>query len=217
MGIRGNLLIWIAAFLHGEQKVLVEGQPSEWMKVISRVLQGSVLESLLFLIYINDLSLTICLFADDCAIFRCQHFKPITNTKDCDNLQADLKQLCYWVQLWQFNLNQSKYKVMRITRKCKRYLSSVLSEEWVGEEESIWTLSAGNRTWLLLTIGFFSRRRYGHHCNSRIQEAGLSFGWETRKTLQLNTVLAKMQTELFIAEISYNVHLRLMIYLLPRL
>ena len=62
---------------------------------------------------------------------------------------------------------------------------------------------------------FFSRRRYGQYRNSRIQEAVLSFGWETRKTLQLNTVLAKMQTELFLAEISY-VHSGLTIYL-PKL
>ena len=32
-GIRGDLLSWIAAFLH--DRVLVEGQSSEWMKVIS--------------------------------------------------------------------------------------------------------------------------------------------------------------------------------------
>ena len=35
MGIRGNLLSWIAAFLHDrEQRVFVEGQSSEWMKVV---------------------------------------------------------------------------------------------------------------------------------------------------------------------------------------
>ena len=55
MGIRGNLLSWIAAFLHNrEQRVFVEGQSSEWMKVISGVPQGSILGALLFFIYIND-------------------------------------------------------------------------------------------------------------------------------------------------------------------
>ena len=34
MGIRGNLLSWIAAFLHDrEQRVFVEGQSSEWMVI----------------------------------------------------------------------------------------------------------------------------------------------------------------------------------------
>ena len=135
MGIRGNLLSWIAAFLHNrEQRVFVEGQSSEWMKVISGVPQGSILGPLLFLIYINDLnaglSLSVHLFADDCAVFRV-----ITNTKDCDALQADLNQLYYWTQLWQLNLNQSKCKVMRTTNKCKQFhytysLNSV-PLEWV--------------------------------------------------------------------------------------
>jgi len=58
---------------------------------------------------------------------------------------------------------------------------------------------------------------YVHHCNHCLQEAGLSLGWDTRKIIQLDSALAKMQTELFIAEISHNVHPGLMIYLFPRL
>ena len=42
-----------------------------------------------------------------------------------------------------------------------------------------------------LPIGLFSRRTIA----TVIQEAGLYFDRETRKTLQLNTVLAKMQTD----------------------
>ena len=56
MGVRGNLLRWIDAFLRDrEQRVVVEGQSSDWRKVTSGVPQGSILCSLLLLIYVNDI------------------------------------------------------------------------------------------------------------------------------------------------------------------
>jgi len=48
MGIRGNILRWIKVFLSDrEQRVLVDGQSSDW-EVTSGVLQGSILRLLLF-------------------------------------------------------------------------------------------------------------------------------------------------------------------------
>ena len=55
-GIRNNVLSWIKAFLQDkEQTVVVDGQFSESTEVSFGVLQGSVIGSLLFLLYINDL------------------------------------------------------------------------------------------------------------------------------------------------------------------
>jgi len=93
--IRGNILRWIEVFLSDrEQRVLVDGQSSDWEKVTSGVPQWSILEPLLFLMYVNDINVelnsSVRLFADDCAIFR-----EITCKKDCDDLQADLNRLYY--------------------------------------------------------------------------------------------------------------------------
>ena len=55
------------------------------------------------------------------------------------------------------------------------YRSSTLAQCYrVREEEGIRRACEGNRTRFLLPTGFFSRRRYGPHCNCRVQETGLS-------------------------------------------
>lgn len=115
MGVRGNVLRWIRAFLSDrEQRVLVDCQSFNWVQVMSGVPQGSVLGPLFFPLFVNDinggLTSSIRLFADDCAIFRAVICLS-------DGLQADLDQLYQWTQLRQLSLNISKCKAMTITNK----------------------------------------------------------------------------------------------------
>ena len=71
----GNDINWIKEWLtHRGQRVIVDGEISNWKSALSGVPQGSVLDPILFLIYINDLeddiSSKVLKFADDTKVFR---------------------------------------------------------------------------------------------------------------------------------------------------
>ena len=104
------LLQWIASCLCGRtQSVCIDGTSSEPLSVVSGVPQGSVLEPLLFLIYIDDVSQIIfssgslLLYADDIVLYRhiyCQ--------EDYNSLQNDINSLGDWTSSAFLNLNAVK-------------------------------------------------------------------------------------------------------------
>ena len=79
----------------GKQRVVVDGIQSDLVTVDSGVPQGTVLDPILFLLYINDLpsviSSQVRLFADDCLVYR-----EIKNRQDQIALQKDLHLLGNW-------------------------------------------------------------------------------------------------------------------------
>ena len=74
-GIGNGMINWIEKWLiDRRQRVVVDGEVSNWKAVLSGVPQGSVLGPILFLIYINDLdddiTSKVLKFADDTKVFR---------------------------------------------------------------------------------------------------------------------------------------------------
>ena len=104
---RLNIHQWITNFLTKRtQRVVVNGDNSEWVPVKSGVPQGTVLGHLLFLIYLNDLpdniSSEVRLFADACDLYR-----PINNKHDVEHLQAELD--------WQMHINADKCFTLKLS------------------------------------------------------------------------------------------------------
>ena len=99
-GIRGNLLLWIKAFLSNRsQFVSINGTQSSPKPVLSGVSQGSILGPVLFLLFINDITnyinANLRLFADDCILYN-----EIQSSQDYLSLQNNLNQLSLWSKSW---------------------------------------------------------------------------------------------------------------------
>ena len=123
LGIQGTTHRWINAFLSDRlQRVIVDGEASDWSVVESGVPQGTVLGPILFISFINDLPLTVpgCgvrLFADDCVLYR-----QISSQADCEALQTDLSNLEAWERKWCMSFNLDKCNIMTVTRKINKII-----------------------------------------------------------------------------------------------
>ena len=112
---------WIENWLQNrKQSVLLDGSKSKPATVRLGVPQVTVLEPLLFLLYINDIGdklttgTSIRLFADDYLIYRniqCQH--------DTEILQQDLTDLEKWSIDWKMSFNPKKCYVLPITNNTR--------------------------------------------------------------------------------------------------
>ena len=114
-GIGGETNTWIHNFLAGRtQRVVVDGESSDWANVLSGVPQGSVLGPCLFLFYINDMpdgiKAKIRLFADDTIMYM------TVSSKSPGTLQDDLNKLVMWESNWHMMFHPDKCEILSITR-----------------------------------------------------------------------------------------------------
>ena len=110
-GVEGDLLLRLKSYLKSrKQKVVLNGQTTEWRKLISGVPQGSVLGPLLFLIYINDLpddKTLICqIFADDTSLFS----KVQDINRSANELNCNLEKVSNWAYQWKMQFNPDPNK-----------------------------------------------------------------------------------------------------------
>ena len=94
-------------------RVMVNGNSSSWVEVVSGVPQGSVLGPLLFLLSVNDLpdwvKSSIKMFADDTMLWS-----TIRSASDGKILQDNLNSLKNWSDKWLLKFNPEKCKVMHV-------------------------------------------------------------------------------------------------------
>jgi hypothetical protein len=130
-GVKGKLLLWIRNWLTGRrQRVVLDGQFSDWIAVLSGVPQGSVLGPLLFLLFINDLDLAasevtaMAKFADDTKVGQ-----QVVTDADRVTLQSALDKLCKWSEKWGMQFNVAKCKVMHFGRNNPRFDYEMLGQK----------------------------------------------------------------------------------------
>ena len=100
---------------------MLNGAGSDWSDVSSGEPQGTVLDSLAFIVYINDIDLVYNFiklmnkFADDTEAANI-----ILTDKDVEGLQDCLNRLVTWADTWGMEFNVTKCKVMHVGRNNPR-------------------------------------------------------------------------------------------------
>lgn len=119
-GISGNLLNVIESFLSNRyQRVVLNGQASDWSTISAGVPQGSIFGPLFFLVYINDLSSfvyindlsssinsSVKMFADDTSLFSVVYNKERSENE----LNNDLMKISDWAFKWKMSFNPDPSK-----------------------------------------------------------------------------------------------------------
>ena len=124
LGMDGKLLEWIREWLKGrKQRVVLNGEASEWADVLSGVPQGSVLGPTLFLIFINDIdravdvtSSVLLKFADDTKVARV-----VETEEQRGELQDTINRLVEWSAEWQMLFNAGKCHILHLGGRNERY------------------------------------------------------------------------------------------------
>ena len=132
LGIQGKVASWIEEWLSDrKQRVVLNGEVSDWGDILSGVVQGSVLGPTLFLCFINDLDLavdvamtakgeqkrsTLKKFADDT-----KWGAVVESAEDRAEFQEGLDNLQAWADTWQMQYNVDKCHILHVGKNNRGY------------------------------------------------------------------------------------------------
>jgi ribonuclease P/MRP protein subunit RPP40 len=148
--------------------------------VTSGVPQGSVLGPLLFVIFINDLSMKILkdskLYADDTKILSI-----IRNSVDSNILQNDIETLVDWSKEWLIKFNDSKCKEIHIGKNNEKFKyqmnNSILSVTELEKDLGIFVLND---------------LEWSQHVNTAVGKANIQLGLIKSSFQNLNEFTTKL-------------------------
>jgi predicted Zn-ribbon and HTH transcriptional regulator len=116
-----------------------------WLEVMSSVVQGSVLGSTLFNIYIDDIDERIKAllekFAEDTKMAQI-----VEDEDDQKSLQADINHMNKWAKKWKMQFNIGKCKIKHIGKKPQKYEYKMEGENLMvtGKEKDLGVLMENN-------------------------------------------------------------------------
>ena len=136
-GVRGKLLQWITDWTKDrKQRVVLNGTESDWLDVISSVVQGSVLGPILFLIYINDLDVKVAEKAPGINLFKFADDSKIgyqvRDWEEEEKFQQGINAIVEWCEENGMSLHPNKCCIMKFgsgnTNKVFTLLGNTLCE-----------------------------------------------------------------------------------------
>ena len=172
MGFSQNMLNILHNFLSDRfMEVRVGDAVSKVKPVVSGVPQGSVVGPLLFLLFINDLPVSIRseirIFADD--------VKMIVDPAQRQAVQQDLDMLCLWENMWLLKFNVKKCKVLHMGKNNPRnnydFLGSCLCTCDTEKD---------------LGVHFDEKSNFHSHIYTSISKAKSSLAWLLRSMISRN-------------------------------
>ena len=187
VGICDALLDLIGSFLENRfQRVVLNGQASEWLPVKAGVPQGSILEPLFFLIYINDPSIdiisTVKLFADVTSLFSIIHDAKTTAYE----LNKDLQKIAEWAHQWNLSFNPDLNKQVQEVI-CSRKMTKSSHPQVFFNDIPVSRASFQKH----LGIYLDEKLSFNHHIKEKMTKAmkGIGVIKRLRKTLPLHSIL----------------------------